>query len=485
VTRYAFIFARGGSKGLPRKNVKMLAGKPMITYSIETAFECGLFSKVFVSTDDKEIADISEASGAEIISRPSDLAGDKSPEWLSWQHAVDWVQEAYGDFDDFVSLPATSPLRSKEDVLAAIEKRASSGADVCISVTEASRSPYFNMVTLDAEQVASIVIRPDEGVYRRQDAPEVFDITTVVYATTPQFITKNTGLFDGEIVAIEIPKERAVDIDDIYDFLLAEAILNEQYKKMMFKGKTFLVAGASGLLGSKIVAELLSEGAAVIAADINGLNTTSKLISEGVDVDTPLLSIREIDVTSEEEVKCFFGDLTDLDGAVNATYPRNSQYGAHFYDVSMASFNENVSLHLGSAFLLSQQCAAFFERVGKPFSLVNFASIYGVVAPKFEIYDNTPMTMPVEYAAIKSAIIHLNKYIAAYVKNSNFRINCISPGGLLDGQPDAFVEKYQTHTLGTGMLSVDDMLGSILFLLSDSAKYVNGQNIIVDDGFTI
>ena len=203
----------------------------MITYSIETAFECGLFSKVFVSTDDKEIADISQASGAEIISRPPDLAGDKSPEWLSWQHAVDWVQEAYGYFDDFVSLPATSPLRSKEDVLAAIEKRASSGADVCISVTEASRSPYFNMVTLDAEQVASIVIRPDEGVYRRQDAPEVFDITTVVYATTPQFITKNTGLFDGEIVAIEIPKERAVDIDDIYDFLLAEAILNEQYKK--------------------------------------------------------------------------------------------------------------------------------------------------------------------------------------------------------------------------------------------------------------
>lgn len=254
---------------------------------------------------------------------------------------------------------------------------------------------------------------------------------------------------------------------------------------MILKGKTYLVAGAGGLLGSKIVAALVAKGASVIAADLNCSNMASKLQSAGVDINEPLLAMKKLDVTCEEKVKQFFDDAIELDGAVNATYPRNSQYGAHFFDVSLASFNENLSLHLGSAFLFSQQCAAFFGRTKQPFSLVNFSSIYGVVAPKFEIYESTSMTTPVEYAAIKSAIMHLNKYIVAYVHNSDFRINSISPGGVLDGQPDEFVEKYRNCTLGTGMLSVDDMLGSILFLLSDLSKYVNGQNIIVDDGFVI
>jgi len=254
---------------------------------------------------------------------------------------------------------------------------------------------------------------------------------------------------------------------------------------MILKGKKILVVGAGGLLGSKITGALLAEGAEVIAADLDCSHTTSKLQSVSVDVKSPLLSIKEIDITQEDDVKLFFGDLVELDGAVNATYPRNAQYGTHFYEVSLASFNENLSLHLGSAFLFSQQCAVFFERAKSPFSLVNLSSIYGVIAPKFEVYEGTPMTMPVEYAAIKAAILHLNQYIAAYVKHSDFRINCISPGGLLDGQANQFVEKYRNCTLGTGMLSVDDMLGSILFLLSDLSKYVNGQNIIVDDGFTL
>lgn len=226
-TIYAFIFARGGSKGLPGKNIKALAGKPLIQYSIETALASYSISKVFVSTDDKEIAEVALAAGAIIIDRPNALATDNSPEWLSWRHAIEWVTTKYGEFNGFVSLPATSPLRSVEDVEAAISKRIDSQADICISVTPASRSPYFNMVKLNADGLVSLVIPPVAEVTRRQDAPEVFDITTVVYVSTTDFILNNYGLFSGKVTSINVPKERAVDIDDIYDFKLAEAIIKK------------------------------------------------------------------------------------------------------------------------------------------------------------------------------------------------------------------------------------------------------------------
>ncbi|EIH1744638.1 acylneuraminate cytidylyltransferase family protein, partial [Escherichia coli] len=218
---FAFVFARGGSKGLPHKNIKLLAGKPLLQYSIDIAKNAPSIDKIFVSTDDEDIAKIAKLNGAIVIPRPKELASDTSPEWLSWRHAIDWVEEYYGQFDGFISLPATSPLRSIQDVEDAIAKRESEQADICISVTPSSRSPYFNMVKKTANGFVEIVNPLNDEVARRQDAPAVFDITTVVYATTPQFVQHNYGLFSGQVTSIEIPKDRAVDIDDIYDFRLA------------------------------------------------------------------------------------------------------------------------------------------------------------------------------------------------------------------------------------------------------------------------
>ncbi|MBE9400362.1 acylneuraminate cytidylyltransferase family protein [Acinetobacter albensis] len=222
---FAFIFARGGSKGLSGKNIKPLAGKPLLQYSIDIALASDLIEQVFVSTDDQAIAQVAIEGGAILIERPAELATDQSPEWLSWRHAVEWATEHYGSFDGFVSLPATSPLRSQEDVEAAIVKRQSENADICIAVTSASRSPYFNMVKYNEAGFVELVNQPEGEVSRRQDAPKVFDITTVVYATTPQFVLENYGLFSGKVASVEVPKARAVDIDDIYDFRLAEAII--------------------------------------------------------------------------------------------------------------------------------------------------------------------------------------------------------------------------------------------------------------------
>lgn len=253
----------------------------------------------------------------------------------------------------------------------------------------------------------------------------------------------------------------------------------------LLEHKSILVAGAGGLLGSRLVCGLLAQGANVIAADINIDRAKDLFIELGVGVNSPALQMLSLDITNADAVKKLFSTSDNIDGAVNSTYPRNKTYGAHFFDVTLDSFNENVSLHLGSSFLFSQQCAAYFVRNRKPFSLVNVSSIYGVVPPDFSIYKDTTMTMAVEYAAIKSALLHLNKYVASYIDDSRFRVNCVSPGGIFDHQPEVFLKAYKEKTLGTGMLDVDSIVGSVLFLLSDQSRYVVGQNIVVDDGFTL
>ncbi|WP_417448334.1 cytidylyltransferase domain-containing protein [Idiomarina abyssalis] len=230
MSTYAFVFARGGSKGLPGKNIKELAGKPLLKYSIDSAKASRLIDRVFVSTDDIEIASVAKNNGAIVIDRPIELAQDGTPEWLAWRHAIDWVTTRYGSFDYFVSLPATSPLRSVEDIDAAIIKQRDKKADICIAVTPSNRSPYFNMVICDEDEYVELVKKPKDEVARRQDAPSVYDITTVVYVSSPKFILENYGLFSGKVASIEVPKSRAVDIDDIYDFKLAETILLNELK---------------------------------------------------------------------------------------------------------------------------------------------------------------------------------------------------------------------------------------------------------------
>ncbi|MCO4799374.1 MAG: SDR family oxidoreductase [Colwelliaceae bacterium] len=251
------------------------------------------------------------------------------------------------------------------------------------------------------------------------------------------------------------------------------------------ENQKILVAGAGGLLGVKIVKNALQQGASIIAADINIDLMKKRFLSEGIEIESGTVEYVKLDVTNESDVKKLFKSKLDITGAVNSTYPRNKTYGAHFFDVSLESFNENISLHLGSAFLFTQQCAAYFETNKAPFSLVNISSIYGVVAPKFDIYNGTSMTMPVEYAAIKSAIVHLNKYASAYVNDSKFRVNSVSPGGIFDSQPDDFLTAYKKSTHGKGMLDVEDVVGSILFLLSSQSRFITGQNVLIDDGFSL
>jgi CMP-N-acetylneuraminic acid synthetase len=221
-----FIFARGGSKGLPGKNIKLLAGKPLIAHSIVLARSCARVETVIVSTDDPAIAEIAREWGAEVpFLRPSDLATDTSPEWLAWNHAIDWFERERGAFDVFLSLPPTSPFRDISDVDRCTDELARDPkADAVITVCKSARSPYFNMVAIGPQGYAEIVMPARGDVARRQDAPQVYDITTVAYALRPDYIRRADRLFAGAVRSVEVPAERALDIDTPHDFEVAQAI---------------------------------------------------------------------------------------------------------------------------------------------------------------------------------------------------------------------------------------------------------------------
>ena len=225
-TIFAFIFARGGSKGLPGKNIRPLAGKPLIAHAIETARASRHIQRVIVSTDDEEIAAIARAHGAEVPAlRPAELASDTASEWLAWRHAI--TELAGEPFDVFVSIPPTAPLRSVADVDACIETLLGGDCDIVITASEAHRNPYFNMITRATDGTARIVIAPEGKVTRRQDAPAVYDVTTVAYAARPDFILRESGIFAGRVKAVLIPAERALDIDTQLDFDFAEFLLGK------------------------------------------------------------------------------------------------------------------------------------------------------------------------------------------------------------------------------------------------------------------
>jgi N-acylneuraminate cytidylyltransferase len=229
----AFVFARGGSKGLPNKNLIQLNGKPLIAWAIEKALEVQRIDRVIVSTDSFDIAHVAKSYGAEVpFIRPSELATDESPEWKSWQHALSFVKESSGNYPEcFVSIPPTSPLRESVDIDNCLDEYLLGKCDAVVSVTESRRNPYFNLVTKDVSGRLELISKPSENVARRQDAPVAFDLTTVCYVADPQFIMKAESLFQGKIHGVSVPIERSIDIDTMLDLEICQFLLDRKLKQ--------------------------------------------------------------------------------------------------------------------------------------------------------------------------------------------------------------------------------------------------------------
>lgn len=255
----------------------------------------------------------------------------------------------------------------------------------------------------------------------------------------------------------------------------------------MLKGKIIVVTGGGGLLGGAFVRTIAENGGIAVAADVD-FDAARRVVASVIPDASGSAFPELLDITDRESVVNLIEYVVDnygkIDAVVNNAYPRNVNYGRRLEDVTFEDFSENLKLHLGGYFLVAKEFCQFFQKYGSG-NVVNMASIYGSIAPRFNIYAGTNKTMPVEYAAIKSGVIHLTRYFAQYFKADNIRINCLSPGGILDKQPQSFLDAYDKFCGTKGMLMPDDLTGALIFLLSDASKYMTGQNIQVDDGFSL
>ena len=222
--------ARGGSKGIKNKNLQIVNGKPLIYYPIMAAQKSGVINKIIVSTDSEEIATQALKYGAEVpFMRPEELCRDSSPEWLAWQHALKYLLDVDGFLPDImVSIPTTAPLRLPIDIENCLNEFKKGEADVVITVSDSRRSPYFNMVRKNLDETVSLVMNINEEIARRQDAPVVFDMETVAYVAKPEFVLNHRSIFEGLVFSVNVPPERAIDIDTLFDFQMAEFFMKQR-----------------------------------------------------------------------------------------------------------------------------------------------------------------------------------------------------------------------------------------------------------------
>ena len=226
----ACTFARGGSKGVPHKNIREFNGKPLIAWTIELAHKAGIFDHVYVSTDSQEIAAIAQQYGAEVpFLRPVELASDTVPERFAWRHAV----QTLPPFDIMVSLAATVPLRKPDTVVKCVELFRKGGAEMVITVTPSKRHPSFDMVRVDDEGYAHLLDSVEKMVLRRQDAMKTYDMTPVCYVASPEVIMTHNRIMTCKVKPVVIDDIEAIDIDNMLDFEIAQFIHSKRLKGLV------------------------------------------------------------------------------------------------------------------------------------------------------------------------------------------------------------------------------------------------------------
>ena len=244
---------------------------------------------------------------------------------------------------------------------------------------------------------------------------------------------------------------------------------------MELSEKVIIVTGGSGLLGKTFIEMIQRKGGIAINADVNILTN----IDEGF-VHCDISDEGSLDAL----IRIVLKKYKRIDGLVNNAYPRTSDWALKFEDIPLESWRKNVDMQMNSCFSISRRVLEVMKSQ-KFGSVINIASIYGVVGPDFYVYGETGMTMPAAYSAIKGGIITFTKYLASYYGQYNIRINTISPGGIANGQSQDFIDRYESKVPLKRMGTPEDIAPSVSFLLSDGSSYITGHNLIVDGGWTI
>lgn len=224
------IGARKGSKGVPGKNFRRLCGKPLIDWSLDQLLANPRVGAVVVSTDDPQIYDHAVAKGALPIGlRPAELATDAAPKWGVWQHALAAGEAAAGQpVTAFLDLDCTSPLRLDSDIDAALDLYDRDRPDMVMSVCEARKNPYFNLVELNDQGGLQVSKTLPGGVWSRQAAPKVWEHAASTYVVDPDYLRRAKTIYEGRVIPFEMPPERCTDIDTPFDFRLVEWMMGER-----------------------------------------------------------------------------------------------------------------------------------------------------------------------------------------------------------------------------------------------------------------
>ena len=255
--------------------------------------------------------------------------------------------------------------------------------------------------------------------------------------------------------------------------------------KFSLKGKTTFITGGAGFLGTEVSKALAQAGARVIILDIDqkkGEELAEQIKKEGGEVEFIQFNIIELE-DLDLIIDGFYKKYGKIDIWVNTAYPKTEDWGNKVEELKLESFRKNVEMHLNSYSWISRKVCMIMkeQNVG---SLINFASIYGVVGNNFSVYEGTQMNSAMAYSAIKGGIVNLDRYLASYFGEFNVRVNTVCPGGIFDNQNEIFVKNYSKNTPLKRLGNPDEVASVVLFLASDASTYVTGTTLMVDGGWT-
>lgn len=242
------------------------------------------------------------------------------------------------------------------------------------------------------------------------------------------------------------------------------------------KDKVIILTGAGGLIGRKSLHHLVKNGAKVVAVDVKNFDSEAALF-----LTNDITQIYEIDKILTTVIENF----GRIDGLVNLAYPRTTDWGIKFENIPYESWAKNVDMQLNAVFYICQKTVEIMKKQNSG-AIVNIASIYGVLGNDFTLYEEYGGTSPAAYSAIKGGIINFSRYLASYYGKYNIRINCVSPGGVLDAenQYPSFIKRYSDKSPLKRLGNPEEIVPAISFLLSDDASFITGHNLMVDGGWT-
>jgi len=487
----AIILARGGSKGIPGKNLFPVNGKPLLHYTVSACLNSTLVNRLVVSTDDEKISKAAKQMGAEVVKRPKSLSGSLSPPDPALEHVLDTLKNKENYVPDIIIFTQnTSPLRTSQHIDEALSLLIKKNYDSVLS-----GFPYHVFVW---NKINQLTVKPHNhnpsSRLTRQEVDEQILENGAMYATKISAFKKTHCRVSGKIGFYSMPIELSYNIDDMDDLRKTEKILQQQDKpKDLFsvENKNIILTGASGLLGSYFARILLERGANMALIDHNP--SVSESLKDEFSSAKQNIHVYKCDLSKPKEInatcKKIKKDFDSLDVLINnAAFVSAKSFGVkdfknfetHPFDLWKKSFEVNID----APFLLCQNILGIMKKQ-KSGNIINISSNYGLLGPDFDTYDDENLWTPPGYAVTKSAILNLTRYIANLYGKDGIRCNTLSPSGVAtDKLTNRFKKRYASRNAFKRMANVSDYAGPMTFLCSDASGYMTGSNLVVDGGWT-